>query len=307
MTECQSISSYIQFSNPGAPGVLAANLQIMNKVEFRLFQLVLSHVSGDRVTLALLHWDGRTLRFASSEAGLKALSSGQRAAARHVLRDVMRRVRVEARKAAKAPALDLGLSHLFRVREGLGAALYWSPVTTLQTPFPEAHFASLRQELRLLPETEKRTRRVTAKFVHRLLAELGEELREEVAEPERVRNDELVSHRQKYKSPLSWRNGVWHHAVPLSLDGLEPEQMEREVREVFGLVELAIPPGEIPVVVSVLPVGGEHTQQAKLERQLLEQGLSRRVEFIDAARCRAGNVDFGELADRVRTDIAGDH
>lgn len=279
----------------------------MKKVEFRLFQLVLSHVSGDRVTLALLHWDGRTLRFASSEAPLKALSPDQRLAAREVLRDVMRKVRATSQRVAKKPRLDLGLAELFPVRQGFGASLYWSPVTAVRTDFAEAHFANLREELRLDSAQERRERRVTAKLVHRRLSELGEQIRAEVAEPDRVRSDQVVAHLHEYTSPLSWKNGVWHHAIPLSLDGLDPEAMKREVRDVVGRVELAIPPDEIPVVVSVLPQPGDGSDQAERERLTLEKCLGTRVEFIDAARCPSGNVDLNALSARVRADVSSHH
>jgi len=42
----------------------------MKPIEYRFLQLILSHVAGDRLTLALIHWDGERLRVASSFAPL---------------------------------------------------------------------------------------------------------------------------------------------------------------------------------------------------------------------------------------------
>jgi hypothetical protein len=46
------------------------------------------------------------------------------------------------------------LAEVFPVREGLVASLYWTPVTTLWTSEPAAHFEGLVRELHLEPRPQ---------------------------------------------------------------------------------------------------------------------------------------------------------
>src|SRR5579871_3763639 len=133
----------------------------MVKVEFRPLQVILSPVSGDRVTVALLHWDGTVLRVASSTAALRALERDHREGLRVAIHDAVRKAERKARRLTEEPVLDMGLAHVFPVREGFGAALYWAPITSVETADAEAHFAELRRELRLEREPLGRKRRMT--------------------------------------------------------------------------------------------------------------------------------------------------
>jgi hypothetical protein len=117
----------------------------MKSIEYRFLQIILSHVAGDRITLALLHWDGERLRVGSQLAS-------------PVLRDLPHREIVErtvtvklarAARQAEQAAAGLSLSEVVPVREGLGAALYWSPLRTSTTSDAEAHFRELCAGLRL--------------------------------------------------------------------------------------------------------------------------------------------------------------
>ena len=121
------------------------------KVGLRLLQIILSHVSGDRITVALLHWDGECLRVASSLAGLAMLEPEERDGFRVAVLDIVGEAEKVARRIEQAPGArpEIGLAEVFPVREGLGAALYWTPVATLQTSRPEAHFDGLVRELHL--------------------------------------------------------------------------------------------------------------------------------------------------------------
>jgi hypothetical protein len=121
----------------------------MTKVELRLLQLILSPVSGDRITLALLFWDGARLQLARS-IDLGMVAPAHREGIRIAAEDIVSAAEKTARDlAASAPPPGAGLAQIFPVREGYGAALYWAPVVTVQTGDAGAYFAELVTELRL--------------------------------------------------------------------------------------------------------------------------------------------------------------
>lgn len=122
----------------------------MKQVEFRLLQLVISHVSGDKQTLALLHWDGMTLRVADSVGPLPVVDPIHRDAVRATALEWIRRARRTASSLdTSAEPRARKLADVFPVRAGLGAALLWTPVTTFQAGDAAAHFDALVHELRL--------------------------------------------------------------------------------------------------------------------------------------------------------------
>src|SRR5689334_6733314 len=98
----------------------------MKTVEFRFLQYVISHAGGDRITVALLHWDGSRLRVVHSLAGLAICEPAQRDVVRKTVAVLVRRAEELAEQLDSDPRLNTGLADLFPVREGLGGALYWS-------------------------------------------------------------------------------------------------------------------------------------------------------------------------------------
>jgi hypothetical protein len=120
----------------------------MKQVEFRLLQLVISHVSGDKQTLALLHWDGVTLRVAGAAGALGVVEPVHRDAVRATAQAWIRRARHAASLlGSNLEPSDRSLADVFPVRAGLGAALLWTPVTTFQVGDAAAHFDALVREL----------------------------------------------------------------------------------------------------------------------------------------------------------------
>ncbi|HUE29210.1 MAG TPA: hypothetical protein VMP89_20715 [Solirubrobacteraceae bacterium] len=121
------------------------------KVGVRLLQIILSHESGDRITAAVLHWDGEHLRVASSLAGLVMLEPEERDGFRVAILAIVGEAEKVARRIEETPGPrpEMGLAEVFPVREGLGASLYWTPVSTLRTSDPAAHFEGLVRELHL--------------------------------------------------------------------------------------------------------------------------------------------------------------
>jgi hypothetical protein len=95
------------------------------KVEFRLLQVVLSALSGDRVTVALTHWDGARLRVAFAPTALTAVDAPARECIRTALDDIIRKAHRRARQLEKTPELDVGAgTRISRPRRhGVGALL----------------------------------------------------------------------------------------------------------------------------------------------------------------------------------------
>jgi hypothetical protein len=270
------------------------------RVEFRWLQFFVSHVSNAQLTVGLLHWDGMTLRYAFNAGPFDLCEPAQRAALWQTLRDIEREVgQVAADLGGRGRAPEVGLKALFSVREGVGASLYWAPVETSSTVDAAAHFASLRGSLRL-DETQSPPH-VTAETLRAELVSLAEHLHE--AHPTRVFAEREVRRHYAYRAPLSWVNGKWHHAVPLSLDGKTRRQREREVERLIGLFELALPRGDVPVVVAAFGARRPrpHDRRADEEahvRRLLEE---RNVRLMVASR--GEGVDLQSLAELVNADV----
>jgi hypothetical protein len=134
----------------------------VTRVEYRFFQLILSPLAGDRVTVALVHWDGRELRTKSSPRAAAICKPQHRTAIRDTIAAFSRQANRTARAQQPASEALLSLAHVFPVREGLGAALAWSPVHTAETRNPEAHFTELVEHLGLDQQDTHAERTTTA-------------------------------------------------------------------------------------------------------------------------------------------------
>lgn len=274
----------------------------MVKVEFRLLQFIISHLTGDRVSVALLHWDGTELRVASSLDHLSVCEAAQRDVVRTSVKVIVRRAKNAARDVAREPQLNLGLQQLFPVREGLGGALYWAPVTAAETADAAAHFAQLSGTLKLDRERGHHTRRVSSRVLGRQLVLVGEELK--ASAPNRIKTESSVKLKKEFLSPLSWKNGRWHHAVPFSLDGLDAEEIDREVERLVGLVELAVPLADVPVLVALVPEGATAAKRMRSEARLVCQTLEKRRCEMLTASLRGKDVQFDQVRKRIQRDIA---
>ncbi len=117
----------------------------MKSIEYRFLQIILSHVAGDRLTLGLIHWDGERPRVGSSFASpaLHDLAQGD------ILQRTVKAKLARAAGQAEQARAGLGLKEVVPVREGLGSALYWSPIRASLASNPEAHFLELCKSLRL--------------------------------------------------------------------------------------------------------------------------------------------------------------
>jgi hypothetical protein len=241
---------------------------------------------------------------ASSAAGFAAVDAAHREGIRAAVEDVVRRTNRRARALEKQGGLDLGLAHALPVREGMGAALYWTSVMSRDTSDPNAHFLELRRETRLDREPAHRTTRVTERKVFDGLVALGEELKLERLSGAWVRTSHEVSYKMRYQVPLSWKSGRWHHAVPLSLDVIEAQGIDDEIRRMYGLVELSLPQADVAVFVAALPTAPGKNAQAGRDLKMLRLMLEakRTVELVVTGK-QGRTLDLEPLATRVRQDL----
>ena len=220
----------------------------MTRVEFRFLHFVPSHVADDRITVGLLHWDGQALRFAWSTTRLPAVLAVHRDALERELKAIAAR----AKSRTGASGQLLSMSHVMPVEEGLGSALHWAPRRTGRTRDASAHFA----ELKSLAGLEQRaTRDRIVRQLHDDLGELADELAASHSS-EVLQKGRKVSRGQpkhSYVSPLSWKNGRWHHTVPASLAKYGETALADEARRLYGLLELSVPENDVAVVVAMLP------------------------------------------------------
>ncbi|MEZ4297414.1 MAG: hypothetical protein R3B70_20800 [Polyangiaceae bacterium] len=272
----------------------------MVRVEYRFLQAVISDVSGDRLTVGILHWDGRALRMASSLAALKLVPEEHRETLRRVVVARFRKAEKRAAELREQPSL-YGLSFVFPVREGLGAALYWTPVQEAATRDAEAHF----QELKVLTHLQEQDDDASAAITNR---ELTSRLQMALAglateSPARLKFANTVKHLQPYTVPVSWKNGVWHHALPLSLDGLSEREMARRVRDLVGIIQVCIPVTDVAVPVAVFPAEPARHELAREEARVAEKVFSDRGVHIFEAPITDDDVELSPLLERIRTDV----
>ncbi len=110
---------------------------MLETVEFRLVQVVLSYIGDDRITVGLFQWDGKICRAAINVSklvpgGLKRSIGEIRSALKSYARTLFKSV-------------DGNLERRLPIREGLGCSFpYWRPVVSFQTSNPNSHFEELR-------------------------------------------------------------------------------------------------------------------------------------------------------------------
>lgn len=272
----------------------------MTSVEFRFLQFVISHVTGDRVSVGLLHWDGEQLRVTWAFDHLAVCEPAQRDAARASVRVLMRRAERAGERLGSSPVLPgVGLKTLFPVREGLGGALFWSAVTSTRTTDPSRHFEELARSLRGV-QRKPRSKHVSARSLRVRIAHVAEGLRRE--HPESVRVEHPVKQWHEYVSPLSWKNGVWRHAVPCSYEGLTPDEMAKATEGLVGMTGLVFPRREVAVFIAVLPQERSLAAVARQEFDFLATALGKRCSQLFVGK-RAGELNFDELVRVVRHDV----
>ena len=118
-------------------------------VEFQLLQLVVSYVGDERVTLGLLHWDGRTLRTHFD----RGRTPPWLAIDRDDLDRTMDAIETTVQRWAEQARAGQRLAEVVPVRQGAGSLLVWGPISTGQTRFPGAQYQELLELLHLVPSS----------------------------------------------------------------------------------------------------------------------------------------------------------
>lgn len=270
-------------------------------VEFRLLQLVVSAVADERVTVALLHWDGAQLRFASNPSRLPAkLGPGGEA-----VRATIRALRNQVVHARGQGLLDLGVDLVHEVREGRGAMLSWSPLRRGRTSSSEAHFLRLAQELELrVPHIEGAVSNDRPPTLASTLVSFGERLRDSATSPDRIRVREVVMGLREYESPVSWLNHVWHHSFPLNLHRDDPDGIVRRVEMVLGRIDVSIPTGATGVVVAAHPPLPQFADALERIAEFVQASHGDRIQLVRAPLAKAHAPTLDALEVRIRADVA---
>lgn len=262
-------------------------------VELRFLHVLVSPVSGDRVTVGLMHWDGTTIRTACAFHALPPWFALGREDLESTVRALLRRAAKRSEKDPRARSM-LGLSDAAPVAEGFGASLFWSPVVRAQTGDPEAHFGSVAAEVHLVEDATVGAASY-ARAMRKDLIELGKSLARQ--EPERIRVSQPVGTLLQITPPVSWLNGRWHHALPIHL---HRDRMERPAFTVVGQVVCAIPDDERAVVVVDVPEQGTREREAMREVNALRDALAGKQTDVLAVHGRT------EMARVIRAKIERD-
>jgi hypothetical protein len=144
-------------------------------------------------------------------------------------------------------------------------------------------------------------KRVTSAKVRRKLAELGGALEKDA--PHRVKIEMPVKFKQEYCSPLSWKNGRWHHTIPFSLDGLDQPAIDREVQRVIGLAEVALPKDDVPVLIAVTPANASLARKTERQAEVVREILATRDCQVIPAKVKGEKLVLDEVKGRISRDL----
>lgn len=252
------------------------------RVEYRIHSATADVLGEERYPLALVHWDGKTLRLAVRQVLPSALAEQERALTRS-LKSLNRQV-----EALGSAPLAQGLGELIDVRSGDGGGTQWSPVRVGSTDDPAAHFDELGRSLRLV-ETRASSTGISREDVATALTMLGISLGTDLGE--RVSTRRKLTEFEPYESPLSWLNHRWVHTLPLVVP--IASRGHDAVRRVASTLDLAIPKDQRLVVAYVKP-----------ERPDVLDEFERGLEHLrtNGAGDRLRSAALAALDDEVRTD-----
>ena len=275
-------------------------------VEFRLLQLVLNPIGDERRTIALLHWDGRDMRFAWNRSDLHVIAKHAKDDIGIVLDAIHDGIRGKLQNAQLRMDSGLSLSSAYPVVEGLSGLLTWGPVRMGHTGNPQAHFEELSRLLDLYQPTSKPQRQRREDWIQRQLMALGHKLRNELGDVAdgKVLVRHVINGILEAKPPLSWMNGKWHHSFPVNFEHSSIDSIAQKFQFAFGRIDASVPPKAVGVIISVHPDQGDFRSELDRVERFAKEKFGDRLECLRATLAKRGSMWIDDVEHRVRADIA---
>jgi hypothetical protein len=270
----------------------------MPVVESRFLQVLVSAVTGDRVTIGLMHWDGVLLRSMLNLSSVPLLLKSERKQLGQEARAQLKRATRAAREAApNGQRTILGLGHVLERVDFGSERLRWTSSQMSQVDEPLVHFHGVCESLgfgkRRGVSEESRIR-----ALRKELGVLGEEMERQGQGA--VQTEHVVSFRHALRSPISWKNGRWHHVVVANFDRKLARSISEEAEQVLGRVRLSIPLEDRGVVVVLMP--SDETLRACAESEVA--ALAEQLPSVVFVPC--GPNDRASAIDSIRARIRGE-
>lgn len=261
-----------------------------SRVDYRFLRAVTNPVTGDEVTIGVLHWDGQDLRFAHA---LRAVPQELKGEVRRVLNLIDERVTQTPR--GQSDLFKQDLARLFPVAEGRGSVIHWGkPVSGLSSS-GAVHFSQLVDAAGL--QATLREDHVSKNTLHHWMHDVAIRLHE--LAPERVQLNSRSPGHIPFPSPIAWKNGVWNFALPWSFDS--NKCLEDQVRSLVGQLTTGLDQNSHAAVVFFAPA--ETRAKVLQELSYVESVVTgtRRSELS----LRDGQLDTTEFESMVRSDVIG--
>ncbi len=261
-----------------------------SRVDYRFLRAVTNSVTGDEVTIGVLHWDGQELRFAQA---LRGVPQDLRGEVKRVLNLVNDRVGQVPR--GQSALLKQDLAQLFPVPEGRGSLIHWGkPVSGLSSSGAR-HFEQLVDAAGLQVSTRDShvSKNTLRSWIHGAAGRLRD------LAPERIQLDCESRGHIPFESPLAWKNGVWNFTLPWSFDS--NKELEDQVRSLVGQLKTGLDESSKAAVVFFAP--SETREKVLQELSYVDSVVSgtRHTEL----RLQNGEPDTTELETLVRADVIG--
>jgi hypothetical protein len=261
-----------------------------SRVDYRFLRAVINPITGDEVTIGVLHWDGHRLRFASAPRSVPQDLKGE---VKRVLRSI--RERVTQIPPGRTDLLGLDIAALFPVPEGRGSLIHWgNPVSGLSSS-SEQHFAQLVEAAGF--QTSAKDTHVSKNTLRTWINGAAHQLQN--LAPERVTLDSPSPGHIPFDAPIAWKNGVWNFALPWSFDS--HKELEEQVRSLVGQLTTGLDHQARGAVIFFAPAD---TRARVLQELSYVEGLVAGTRTSEL-RLRDGKPDTADLETMIRTDVLG--
>lgn len=235
---------------------------------------------GDRMAVGVVHWDGAELRSHFDETRARSMCGAEPAVVAAIRTWKATTARLHA-SDQRALADIATLGQVLWLPEGVGSALVWSDERVAEPTDAAKHFDRVCRDLHLTEAAREGARQMTMEMLRSGLSALGERLARKYGSS-RVRVDQPTTSEVPYTPPVSWRNGRWHHAVPVSFD-THPGDLSNRAHMAFGRIQKGIPAGDVAVVLAWMPRPGEVREEAeRMARSLETTGKDTELTTFDA-------------------------